>query len=426
MNLKKRTGCKDETNSDLDRSFTRSSTEPYNKENCFFCQDKGTRKFKLHKVTTFNAGSQLRESVEHSSNQTLLVRLNTVIDSNDAHAIDVLYHKVCWNTNVINPSRPKATKRKLVTDEENNDNAIEVHVIMKGENVFVDQIKTLLKSGQVINMASVEELYENVMSSLGIINSSTYTRRKAKYLLQEKISDLEFSIPMQFNQPELLSMKRTKDIALSEVENNKESDLRSVVNAAKILRKKCLNVEPWLFNGTLERTEEHIPYELLLFFRGIVKGTVTDENQLVNKKVYSLAESTLYSYLSQRQVTTVHRSIQPFNRHTREWPLQLATGILIHETIRSKKLIDYLHSLSLSVDYKRILRLENQMANEIIARMHINDGIYIPSGFVKGRHVFLLLIIVISTKTHQTVNEHSMVLSWLSINKNLKLMLRKY
>lgn len=297
--LEKRTGCKDETNSDLDRSFTRSSTEPYNKENCFFCQDKGTRKFKLHKVTTFNAGSQLRESVEHSSNQTLLVRLNTVIDSNDAHAIDVLYHKVCWNTNVINPSRPKATKRKLVTDEENNDNAIEVHVIMKGENVFVDQIKTLLKSGQVINMASVEELYENVMSSLGIINSSTYTRRKAKYLLQEKISDLEFSIPMQFNQPELLSMKRTKDIALSEVENNKESDLRSVVNAAKILRKKCLNVEPWLFNGTLERTEEHIPYELLLFFRGIVKGTVTDENQLVNKKVFTCREHSILLFITE-------------------------------------------------------------------------------------------------------------------------------
>jgi len=55
--------------------FTRSSTEPYNKDLCFFCQsDDGKPVFC---VRSDNAGKSLREAVEIGQNPVFMTRLNT-------------------------------------------------------------------------------------------------------------------------------------------------------------------------------------------------------------------------------------------------------------------------------------------------------------------------------------------------------------
>jgi hypothetical protein len=43
------------------------------------------------------------------------------------------------------------------------------------------------------------------------------------------------------------------------------------------------------------------------------------------------------------------------------------------------------------VDYKRILRLENQMANQVIKSMNANGGVYYPHNFIKDRHIFFAI-----------------------------------
>jgi len=47
--------------------------------------------------------------------------------------------------------------------------------------------------------------------------------------------------------------------------------------------------------------------------------------------------------------------------------------------------------LCFSVDYRRILCLENHLANQVIQRMHTNDGAFIPRDFVKGRFIFFAI-----------------------------------
>ena len=47
----------------------------------------------LHIVSTENAGGALKKAVELNDNEKLCVKLNTGINPEDAHAIDIEYHK---------------------------------------------------------------------------------------------------------------------------------------------------------------------------------------------------------------------------------------------------------------------------------------------------------------------------------------------
>ena len=79
--------------------LTRSSSDPFNRNLCFFCQTTD-RTEQLHEVCTFNAGNKLKAAIELSENSIYKVRISTAISPNDARAIDVKYHLPCWITNV--------------------------------------------------------------------------------------------------------------------------------------------------------------------------------------------------------------------------------------------------------------------------------------------------------------------------------------
>ena len=75
--------------------FTRSQSVPYERELCFFCDVGATKGNPLHTVATENAGRALKKAAELSDNKRLCVKLNTGINPEDAHAIDIKYHKRC-------------------------------------------------------------------------------------------------------------------------------------------------------------------------------------------------------------------------------------------------------------------------------------------------------------------------------------------
>ena len=85
--------------------LTRSKTTPYNKAVCFFCDGEGCNREKLREVRTMNAGTSLRGAIELSRNDKLRVKFSTAINTTDAHAIDIKYHKNCWTKNVSNVLR---------------------------------------------------------------------------------------------------------------------------------------------------------------------------------------------------------------------------------------------------------------------------------------------------------------------------------
>lgn len=65
---------------------------------------------------------------------------------------------------------------------------------------------------------------------------------------------------------------------------------------------------------------------------------------------------------SNKQVNYKQKTKESDFRRRTEYQIQLSVGIAIHQSTRSKKVIDIMHVLGLSVDYNRILRLKTQLA----------------------------------------------------------------
>ena len=98
----------------------------------------------------------------------------------------------------------------------------------------------------------------------------------------------------------------------------------------------------------------------------------------------SLAQSTISMTLTERQVTNKKSDVI---RAGKEMPQQLAIGLAIH-AIRSKEIVNFLYGFGMSVEYKRILRVEAQIEKHVVQRMERSGGIYVPPDVVPGRHVF--------------------------------------
>ena len=357
---------------------------PLNKDVCFFCQKSGLRRNPLHKASTKRAGEHLRSAVELSNDDSLKVRLNTAIDPTDAHAIDVQYHNNCWNKYVCNVLRKANASGPSKSDAETE---------IASEIEFLSLLDSLLADGNILSMSSLQATCHNIRAANGV-KSPRVERKKLKLLIQEEISDVEFSNPLRKNESERVSLKQTKDKALSNVENSTpESEMQEMFNVARALPRDILQTEEWTFSGSLQEpqlAEKYISKPLYMFFRWLIQGPTEtianiEKQRIVDRQALTLVQSTMYSCLSARQVT--HKPSTSI-RHTREWPQQLAVGLTVHQSFRSEKIIEFLHGLGISVDYKRIIRLENQIANQVINLMRDNQGVYIPQDIVKDRFLF--------------------------------------
>lgn len=73
---------------------------PYDRDVCFFCEKAVGYEDPLHSISTTSAGHSLRVAIERAENDRLQVKLYAAIDSDDAVAVGVKYHKNHWECNV--------------------------------------------------------------------------------------------------------------------------------------------------------------------------------------------------------------------------------------------------------------------------------------------------------------------------------------
>lgn len=105
-----------------------------------------------------------------------------------------------------------------------------------------------------------------------------------------------------------------------------------------------------------------------------------------------LSQNAMYACLTSKQVHIKSDSTNAPLRRKREIPQHLGIGIAIYQSFhRSKNIIDMLHGFSMAVDYKRILRLENQIANTVITSMIQNHGIDMAHNIIPGRYMFFVI-----------------------------------
>ena len=78
---------------------------------CFFCEKAAGYQDPLHSISTTSAGHSLRMAIKIAKKDRLQVKLSSAIDSEDAVAIDIKYHRQCWARNVTYVLRKGASNK---------------------------------------------------------------------------------------------------------------------------------------------------------------------------------------------------------------------------------------------------------------------------------------------------------------------------
>ena len=60
---------------------------------------------------------------------------------------------------------------------------------------------------------------------------------------------------------------------------------------------------------------------------------------------------------------------------------------MIHQRTSSKSIVNYLHQLGISVSYPRILRIETQLAETVLAHS-AEHNVFVPPSLVKATFIF--------------------------------------
>ena len=89
-----------------------------------------------------SAGSSLDAAVKKEGDEKLHVKLSTAVDSRDAHAIDIKYHKNCWTKHVTNVLHKHSTTSNI---EQASGVAVKIE--------FVTMAEMELKSVKIMNIS---------------------------------------------------------------------------------------------------------------------------------------------------------------------------------------------------------------------------------------------------------------------------------
>ena len=99
----------------------------------------------------------------------------------------------------------------------------------------------------------------------------------------------------------------------------------------------------------------------------------------------ALFQSAISSCLTDRQVQ--HNSSAPFWK-SRGTPREIASGIILRHSTRSKKVINILSRLEMSRNYTYLIKLEKRIGHAVLEKMIEDGGDCIPPDFVSGRYIF--------------------------------------
>ena len=101
----------------------------------------------------------------------------------------------------------------------------------------------------------------------------------------------------------------------------------------------------------------------------------------------------MQSFMSKRQVTfepktSVERDSMYFKIET---PLKVGEGLYLHQTTRSKKLINIFSGLNLSISYEKVIDIKKDVANAILEKRDENNGSFIPSCLFPSQRPFFAI-----------------------------------
>ena len=366
-----------------------SREQAFDNTRCVFCQvDTGSE---LHKVSTQNMGNQIRQIGRATKDDVLKVRLNSVITSDDplqAMAEDMKYHLPCLVK--VKRDIDKAEKQT----GETNVNFSQVLSDLELLEVVGNVLNTNEHFG--MNMNDIQLTYVHLLKSNGfpVVEKHNY-KPYLKQLILDNIQDVHISRPTNRRKSEQVLSTKLKDRIISSAltEETLKDDLKTILRAAKILRKDIASHSTWKFSGTFDDYES--PPMLKVFCKHAVMGTekMCDVNreESLDLSASMLAQHFVTAYKSDTQVSHEPIGKDGAFRQRFETPLSVGLALDVHKNTRAKAIVEKLAHLDLSISYNKVMEIETSIANSVLKQMESTGGICVPPWLVPDTFVWYAL-----------------------------------
>ena len=242
-------------------------------------------------------------------------------------------------------------------------------------------IERPVESGTFLfKLCDIHCLYVNRLEEFGIKKVVNKTRLKSHLLArfphaQEQCNGK--STILVFNEGMTNMLKEAlKDRDFTE-------DAVLLAKAAAIVRKDIFNHQCFIFTGSFpsECQEDSLPSSLKSLVSMILNGlSLKDQGKRESQACLTIGQGILFNTKKGTSGTGVKKS-----RHTleREPPLPIYIGMNVHALTRSKKLIQQLYHIGISISYARIMEIEDLIANCTCERF-AEDGVVYPACLRKG------------------------------------------
>jgi hypothetical protein len=161
-----------------------------------------------------------------------------------------------------------------------------------------------------------------------------------------------------------------------------ELETLNFAKVSKTIRNDIFKKQGFQFSGNFPPSCQYdcLPPSLLCLVSMLLNGpNITDQPTHVSQACLTIAQMILFN--AKKKASSVAKK----TRHSsvREPPLPIYIGLNVHSQTRSKKLVDNLYRLGLSVSYDRIEEMSNRMATSVCDKFK-SDGVVCPMNLRSG------------------------------------------
>ena len=264
--------------------------------------------------------------------------------------------------------------RSWATSKE--DRLIEVETFAR----LVSHIEERIVNGIfVFKLSELHKVYTDLLLEFGINMDVHKTRLKLKILnhfignCQEQLCDGK-SITLVFNQGLKDMLKEAVDF------RDFEAEALTMIKLVKVLRKEMMEYKSFEFTGSFSHDcqTSAVPNTLKIFFSLLLNGSSTRSKHSHDTQA-SLTIAQLVYFNTKFNTSSVSL------RHSkaREPPLPVFVGLHTHTLVRSRKMVDTLYKLGISISYDRVLQIENSLATAVCDRFK-KDNLVCPANLRNG------------------------------------------
>ena len=337
---------------------------------CLFCGL--DNQYKLHAYSTGNAEQSLRLMAEEMNDEEIKIK----ISGSDFVAAETKYHLVCL-TEYRNKYRSYLRKQgsNLLKSKEIKGRAF--------AEVVLDIESSLEDGTNSFKLKDLHHSYEQSLRKQGF--DSTINRTDLKEKLLSHFGDMGLQEQMVGRDVILVFPECIQQILKENIQNqDSQEETLMFAKVAKICRTELFSQSPSNFPGkfTAQCQQNSVPSSIKLLMSMLLYGpNHKSEDQCTQA---NLTVSQLIVHNAKKKGAPSERNQR--HSHEREPPLPIYIGINIHTHFRNRTLIDQLAMLGISISYKRVLQLENDLAHSMCKQFEV-DNIVCPSNLKKNLFV---------------------------------------